>query len=292
MSNTANRTGERPEQRIAALLASARAVGVTCLDTTWLGAVHRYRFRCPSGHEWVRRAGDQMANPSCPACVRASSALARRKLDNLHKLRELARTRGGVCLSKDYTGVADRVAFRCVAGHEWETQAYTALNGSWCKLCDHDAKRWQNLLPDGLDRLRRVARDKGGECLSDEYLGSRARYRFRCAEGHEWEKAATRFVTGSWCGACREGARRWQVESSAHDIARARGGRCLSGSFINTKAKLRWLCHRGHEWIAPLGRIRDGHWCPDCANMALISNRKSKAGRRYEAVDPCGQSSL
>lgn len=273
-----------PDDRIAELHEACRAAGIVCSDEKWLGAVHHYHFRCHSGHEWVRRGDAQIANPRCPTCVRTASAIARRKLDNLQRLHEVARSHGGDCLSSEYTGVADRFAFRCASGHEWETQAYTVLNGSWCKLCRHEAMRRDNLLPEGLSRLQRLARDRGGECLSGEYLGSRVPYRFRCAEGHEWEKLGSTFIVGQWCGICREEVRRRQLEANAQEMAGARGGRCLGEHFINTKKKLRWLCDRGHEWHAPLGRIREGHWCPECANMALISNRKSKARRRYEAV--------
>lgn len=271
-----------PQERMAALHESCRVAGVTCLDQTWSGAIHRYRFTCGSGHEWVRRGGDQIRNPRCPLCVLSETSMARRKLSNLQRLHEAARARGGLCLSHQYVGVADRFTFRCASGHEWETQAYTVLSGGWCKLCSHDAMRSGNLLPEGLNRLRRLARDKGGECLSGEYLGSKVPYRFRCAEGHEWERLGSTLMLGHWCGTCRGDARRRQLESGAHEIARTRGGQCLGDRFISTKAKLRWLCHRGHEWHAPLSRIREGHWCPECAHMSLISNRRSKARRRYE----------
>jgi len=110
-------------------------------------------------------------------------------------------------------------------------------------------------------------------------------------KGRGWvvlEKSGTHFKEGSWCAACRENARRRVLEMDAHDIARARGGRCLGDTFVNADTKLRWLCHRGHEWPAPLHRIRKGQWCPECAHMALISNRKSKARRRYEAAGTHG----
>jgi len=288
MSNTTTKPPTTPGQRIAALHDISRAAGATCLDEAWLGAVHRYRFRCPSGHEWVRRGCNQMTNPRCPVCVHAASKLARRKTDNLQKMHEIALARGGVCLSNTYIGVIDRFAFRCSAGHQWETQAYTVLNGSWCKKCRHESYRHANRLPNGLERLQQLAQKNGGECLSGEYLGLAARYRFRCAEGHEWEKSGTHFKEGSWCAACRENARRRVLEMDAHDIARARGGRCLGDTFVNADTKLRWLCHRGHEWPAPLHRIRKGQWCPECAHMALISNRKSKARRRYEAAGTHG----
>lgn len=271
-----------PADRMAALQASCRAAGLVCLDDTWLGAIHRYRFRCAAGHEWLRRGDEQRTRPTCPLCVRSASALARRKTSNLLRLHDIAQARGGALLSDEYIGVAERFRFRCAAGHEWETQAITILGGGWCKPCHHNALRSSNLLPDGLERLQRMAREKGGECLSTAYVGSRARYRFRCAQGHEWDALGHRFVEGTWCRTCDETARQRELEADAHRMARARGGQCLGSQFINSRARMSWLCHRGHQWVAPVGRIREGHWCPECAHMALISNRKSKARARYK----------
>jgi hypothetical protein len=39
----------------------------------------------------------------------------------------------------------------------------------------------------GLAFLPSRALSKGGECLSTQYTNAKAKYRFRCAIGHEWE---------------------------------------------------------------------------------------------------------
>jgi hypothetical protein len=67
----------------------------------------------------------------------------------------------------------------------------------------------------------------------------------------------------------------------AHEAAKARGGRCLSEHYVASLSKLTWLCHRGHEWRAPLSAVRVGKWCKRCASMDRISNTKSGARIRY-----------
>lgn len=48
-------------------------------------------------------------------------------------------------------------------------------------------------------------------------------------------------------------------------IAIARGGKCLSHYYINSKVKLLWQCNKGHQWFAtPFSiKIRKS-WCPQC----------------------------
>ncbi len=67
-------------------------------------------------------------------------------------------------------------------------------------------------------------------------------------------------------------------------VAAERGGQYLSISYLNTAVKMHWVCHRGHSWHAPFATIRAGHWCPEYANKAHLSNRKSKARLRYKAI--------
>jgi hypothetical protein len=130
-----------------------------------------------------------------------------------------------------------------------------------------------------LAKLHQLAQDKGGRCLSDAYLGAAARYSFRCAKGHEWEARGINIVKGVWCQLCSFDAKRLSIEH-AHEAAMARGGRCLSDSYVNSNLKLRWLCDRGHEWQAPLSNVRSGHWCKRCDAMSRISNGNAKARRR------------
>lgn len=285
---------QHPHRSLVAMRASAQAAGVTCLDTQWLGGHHAYRFRCASGHEWQRTATSQQKTPHCPACTYARISQAYRQPHKLAEIHEMAQGRGGQCLSHEYTGVAGLYRFRCAAGHEWESRGHHVLDGRWCSHCAYATRRGKPRsqetrqkihqalrLSDGLQRLERLAVAKGGQCLSDQYLGSLVRHGFRCAKGHEWQATAASVVSGKWCATCRDDALRLTL-ADAQQAAHARGGRCLSTSYVNGRTPMQWECDRGHVWTTCLEPIRlKGTWCPDCAHMAQVSNRKSKAMGRY-----------
>jgi len=53
------------------------------------------------------------------------------------------------------------------------------------------------------------------------------------------------------------------ILKDVQELAKSRGGQCLSTEFIDIKSKLKWKCGRGHEFEATPRLILAGHWCPE-----------------------------
>lgn len=57
-------------------------------------------------------------------------------------------------------------------------------------------------------------------------------------------------------------------------IARERGGKCLSDSYVNSMTKLLWECSEGHLWEARPGDVKNGKtWCPECHKNKKIQKQ-------------------
>jgi hypothetical protein len=128
------------------------------------------------------------------------------------------------------------------------------------------------LKDEGTRRLKEAAAAKGGVCLSAEYTNTKHKYRFRCAEGHEWETAYGKVVRdGQWCIVCAG----FKVDpdeklNRAKEIALSMGGTCLSNHYKGGNSKLRWRCANGHEWEATLNSVSaNGTWCATCAGLKV-----------------------
>jgi len=125
-----------------------------------------------------------------------------------------------------------------------------------------------------IDEMRSLAKDRGGNCLSEAYVNSQIHLFWECAENHQWEAVPNSVKSGSWCPVC---ARKNQSESrrltieEMRIIAKKRGGNCLSEMYVNSQAHLLWECAEGHQWQAVPGSVKRGSWCPVCDN---ISRRK------------------
>ena len=59
------------------------------------------------------------------------------------------------------------------------------------------------------------------------------------------------------------------------ELAKTRGGDCLSTIYLGVKAKLEWVCKEGHTWEATPDTISTGTWCPVCANVRRIIKLRS-----------------
>lgn len=178
---------------------------------------------------------------------------------HLRRMQELARERGGVCLSEAYINNSTKLRWRCAKGHEWKaTPAHIAMGG-WCPPCCGRNN------PRSLERMRTIAQERGGECLSKVYRRNEVKLRWRCALGHTWSATPSGIISGHWCPRC--GGSQPRTIQDMRRVAAARDGECLSRTYRNAVTKLRWRCKDGHIWSAVPSSVMTGSWCPTCRDL-------------------------
>jgi hypothetical protein len=116
---------------------------------------------------------------------------------------------------------------------------------------------------EALRELKTIAQERGGKCLSDDYVNNQTKLLWECAEGHKWEAAPGNIKFGTWCPYCG-GSLQLTIEEM-QQIAKERGGKCLTDIYVNARTKLFWECSEGHQWKAVSNSIKSGTWCPYCA---------------------------
>jgi len=231
----------------------ARSRGGECLSAAYVNSDTKLHWRRSQGHEWLAAPiGIKHQHSWCPTCGGSQQL-------TLDTMQEVAKARGGKCLSDVYTNTKTRLRWRCADGHEWEAAPGNIISRkSWCPTCAGKARLT-------LEDLKAVAASKGGECLSTVYVNALSNLRWRCAKGHEWEATPSSIKNGdTWCLICSGSAP--LTINDMHEIAEARGGKCLSSVYINSETKLHWKCGDGHERYAPAVAIRNnGRWCARCS---------------------------
>ena len=119
-----------------------------------------------------------------------------------------------------------------------------------------------------IENAKKIASEKGGTCLSNQYVNSKTKLTFRCSEGHEWNAISSNIVKGHWCRICgniNQGKKKSLSIEDMKALAISKGGKCLSTEYKNNLTKLTWQCEKGHIWEALGGTIRNqGSWCPKC----------------------------
>jgi hypothetical protein len=179
---------------------SARRGG-ECLSGEYLGHYQRYGFRCSEGHEWSTVGSNVFRGSWCGKCADAEKRHTYRLADGLKRLHDAAKRHGGSCLAESYVGRRARYAFVCARGHRWIASGTNILNGSWCLDCANDRKRL------GIEEARRVASDRGGQCLTALYKSARQKLSWVCHAGHMWSAALSSTRRGHWCPECSNAAR-------------------------------------------------------------------------------------
>lgn len=113
--------------------------------------------------------------------------------------------------------------------------------------------------------LKEKAKEFEGECLSTEYINNSTKYKWKCSNGHIFEKTWAEINNRNrWCRICRYGE-----NPSLEDlinIANLKGGFCLSTKYIGVKEKYKFKCKNNHTWESNFYNIKKlKSWCPYCS---------------------------
>ncbi len=246
---------------LSELQRDAARKGGQCLSLEYVNSSQFLSWKCNVGHEWQARASSIRAGRWCPACAH------NQKL-NLREMQEIARERGGKCLSSRYENGRTPLMWECELGHHWRALPARVKNGlrrkgTWCPKCYSLRRRVYE--KHGMEGMRDLAIARGGKCLSTEYSGSKSKLQWQCAHGHRWPALPSSIIQGSWCPTCARNQR--LTLAQFQDFAVSKGGACLSQTYINGRTYLAWRCAEGHLWNATPAKVKQGSWCPTCATI-------------------------
>lgn len=122
---------------------------------------------------------------------------------------DLAKAKGGRCLSATYVNNHTPMTWECSAGHIWQaTLGNMGKPDRWCPQCNA-ARRSGDIASIGMARCEATAASKGGRCAATfGYKNSATKVEWKCSEGHTWMASPTNVVyKGSWCPTCHNAKR-------------------------------------------------------------------------------------
>ena len=256
----------------------ARRNGGRCLSKAFVNMNTKLRWQCEDGHEWQAIPLSIKHGTWCPVCAGHVPL-------NIRDLKQMAKERGGKCLSNHYVNSSSKLRWKCAKGHEWEAVASSVKAGTWCPVCVGRGRT--------IEDIQQLASLKGGRCLSATFAGMNKRLRWQCAEGHIWQAIPKNIQKGHWCPSCARSQPRKYSLADFERIARRRGGHCLSTEFKSVCNKLLWECAKGHRWEAVPLPIKKGTWCPFCVGrhktIADMQDIAKKRGGRCLARSYLGK---
>ena len=252
----------RPMLSIADMQGEAAERGGKCLSKRYAGLKGKLLWQCAGGHQWRASASTIRHHKSwCPRC----SKVARHTLSDM---KALAKKRGGKCLSKSYKNVYTLMSWECRQGHRWQAKPVNVIyKETWCHTCSRYGKLT-------IEEMRRIAVERGGECLSKQYVNVGTKLKWKCSKGHTWMATPNDIRSRkSWCPQCAKCAP--LTITRLRQAARKRSGVCLSTRYVVGR-KLRWKCSNGHQWEAHANGVLRGSWCPQCFNSYCYSESRCR----------------
>ena len=131
-----------------------------CLSKEYVNIDSKLILECKSGHQWnasfysIKNLGTW-----CPHCS------GRTKL-TIEEMKELALSKKGLCLSTVYINSDTKLLWQCEFGHQWEAIPLSIYHhGTWCNICNGNP-----IIT--IEDMKKLAQERGGECLSSEYTHS------------------------------------------------------------------------------------------------------------------------
>lgn len=236
----------------------AQSRGGRCLSPRYECYPAKLKWQCARRHVWFANALQVKKGHWCPFCVGVARV-------TLTDCQQMAARRGGQCLSEQCVNSRELVRWQCAYRHIWSARVSSIRAGLWCPSCAKNR-------PLSIEKMRSIARARGGSCLSSRYVNGKTPLLWSCKYGHIWKawpanvKDGSR-RKGSWCPECYNWRRKFQRTSNIESmriLAIARGGRCISIEYAGSRFKLAWQCKRGHSWHALPSAVIQGTWCPVC----------------------------
>ena len=234
----------------------AKKRGGKCLSAEYVGAHKKMEWQCSKGHTWLATSSNVKRGTWCPVCVGRNKTI-----EDMH---ELARKKGGKCLSSEYVNCGYKLEWQCAEGHRWMADLNHInhiKNSTWCPKCatKRNADEQRNTIED----MHELAHKRGGKCISTKYVNNYSKLKWECANGHTWWAVPNNIKNAkTWCPKCGDTLKKTIEE--IHELAHKRGGKCLSTEYVNAYHELEWECLVGHVWETFPKDIKRGPWCPQC----------------------------
>jgi len=166
----------------------------------------------------------------------------------IEELKKHAESKGGKCLSDVYVNSHHKYLWEDADGNQWYAAWYSIKSGRWSK--QHGAKvKKQKLTTTTIEMLHKKAESKGGKCLSTEYIGNKAKYKWLDSKGRYFEKTWDSIIGGQWSPHEKK-ERLSQLKTSltieeVKEFARSKGAEFLSDTYTRKDRKYKWKDRTG-----------------------------------------------
>ena len=167
--------------------------GGECLSKEYKKRTNKLKWRCGCGHIWESALANIVTGHWCRICsIKRNS---NKQKSSISECNLIAKTKNGICVSKEYTNDRIKLLWKCENNHTWEATPNNIKHGYWCSYCFGNKKLT-------LQHCQNLAIIRNGQCLSVEYKNAHTKLLWCCKVGHEWWAEYNSVKYGTWCPKC------------------------------------------------------------------------------------------
>jgi len=224
------------------------------VSKTYKGSNDIHNWLCENNHN-TKRTPREVKRWGF-ACGKCNTSIQGKK-STIENMQDLAKSKGGKCISKRYKGALLDLDWLCENGHKIRKCPSDFRRwGFACRRCRQDKQ---------LKLIQDKAKELGGECLSKRFKTTSDKYKFRCKEGHIWGGVFSNILKNHWCPECAGNKPKSIREIRGY--AKEKSGKLISKKYKGAHIKLLWECYNGHQFkMSPNDVHNNNHWCPECAS--------------------------
>jgi len=112
-----------------------------CLSKVYINDREHLIWECKYNHRWTANLTNVLHNRRwCPNCGGS-------KRKTIKDAQEVAISRNGLCLSRQYKNNRENLLWKCKKGHVWEASLHNIKDGkNWCPMCSNKRSKKQEEL--------------------------------------------------------------------------------------------------------------------------------------------------
>lgn len=235
------------------------------------------------GHEWQQRIGDRKRGQGCPYCegnavLEGFNDLASQRPDLVDEWD--FEDNNDISPSSILLNANKKVSWICKKGHKYLSSPYRRSRGAGCPICSNvQVLEGYNDLKSRYPQLvTEWDYDKNEIAPNEVVYGSAKKVWWKCKQGHEWQAAINKRITGVGCPYCSNHAVLSgdnDLLSNYPDLAQEwnyeKNGQLLPNQVLyGSHMSVWWVDEHGHEWKAPIRSRVKGCGCPYCAGQRLL----------------------
>ena len=181
----------------------------------------------------------------------------------IDSVRKEFEAKGFTLLTNEYKNSRQNFEFICTCGNKSKIRLDHLREGVKCSHCAGNKKLT-------LDYVRDTLFSEGYMCLSNEYVNSKTKFKYKCPKGHIGSMSLNNWNTGVRCSECF-GTHKYTIETVRRCIE-SEGYSLVDTEYYNKKQKLTLICPNGHIYkVSWESWKRAGSRCPKCKKWGTSS---------------------